>query len=406
MPPKRNKPVRYWPGKAPAPEHVSTDDESESDDIKKEEDLIVVQSEPINQISRTISKEEAESDPRLRRLLQSRISRDEDGSDEDRRGRRRSSPVAPGGPKPVSREEDESEDEDAAASRRQRLREQTLQRRKEEEQALSAAVEAEEQSEESSEYTSDSEDDEIPTRQLLKPVFKPKQRRETILEKERLEKEAQEAEERKLQELEERKKESHNLVAEQLQKEQEEAEASADLLDVDDTDGLNDEEEYAAWRLRELLRIKRDREEQDARDEEKADIERRRNMSDKEIMAEKKKEGLIGRADKSQMRFMQKYYHRGAFFVDDSDVGKVLKERDFTAPTLEDKVDKSILPSVMQVKNFGRAGQTKWTHLAKEDTSHMESPWFQKTEVNKRTVSKMGGMKEGFDKPTAKRRKY
>jgi microfibrillar-associated protein 1 len=31
--------------------------------------------------------------------------------------------------------------------------------------------------------------------------------------------------------------------------------------DVDDTDGLNEEEEFEAWKIRELLRVKRDREE-------------------------------------------------------------------------------------------------------------------------------------------------
>ncbi len=37
--------------------------------------------------------------------------------------------------------------------------------------------------------------------------------------------------------------------------------------------------------------------------------------------------------------------------------------RDVSAPTLEDRFDKTVLPKVMQVKNFGRSGRTKYTHL-------------------------------------------
>ena len=43
---------------------------------------------------------------------------------------------------------------------------------------------------------------------------------------------------------------------------------------------------------------------------------------------------------------MQKYYHRGAFYLDKDD--EVLK-RDFDQPTLEDHFDKSSMPAVMQV---------------------------------------------------------
>ncbi len=134
------------------------------------------------------------------------------------------------------------------------------------------------------------------------------------------------------------------------------------IPDVDDTDGLNLEEEHAAWKLRELMRIKREREEQEKRDQEILDIERRRNMTDEQIMAED--EANNPDKEKSKIKFLQKYYHKGAFFQDDD-----IMERDFNAPTLEDRFDRSAMPEVMQVKNFGFAGRTKWTHLANEDTS-------------------------------------
>ena len=78
----------------------------------------------------------------------------------------------------------------------------------------------------------------------------------------------------------------------------------------------------------------------------------------------------VRKKEKKQMRFMQKYYHKGAFYLDDE-----IKERDFTAPTREDKLDITLLPKVMQVKNFGRAGRTKYTHLADQDTTDKSAGW-------------------------------
>ena len=63
--------------------------------------------------------------------------------------------------------------------------------------------------------------------------------------------------------------------------------------------------------------------------------------------------------EKKKLKFMQKYYHKGAFYVDDDSIRSKddVRKLDATEATLEDKFDKEMLPAVMQVKNFGRAGR-------------------------------------------------
>ena len=139
-------------------------------------------------------------------------------------------------------------------------------------------------------------------------------------------------------------------------------------MTVDDTDGLDEEEEFHAWKLRELLRIKRDAEQREYRLVDEEDIERRRNMTDAQVAEENVQDGKLG-VEKAKMKFLQKYYHKGAFFVDDEKVGTALEKTDSIAPTLEDHADRTALPSILQVKNFGKAGRTKYTHLVDQDTT-------------------------------------
>lgn len=81
-------------------------------------------------------------------------------------------------------------------------------------------------------------------------------------------------------------------------------------------------------------------------------------------------------------------------------------KRDYSAPTLEDHFDKSVLPKVMQVKNFGRSGRTKYTHLVDQDTTNFESAWTSETAQNlKFHTSQAAGVRQVFERPAAKKRK-
>jgi len=147
-----------------------------------------------------------------------------------------------------------------------------------------------------------------------------------------------------------------------------------------DTDDGNESEEFELWKIRESIRLKK-------QNEMSMMLARQTNnskcnkisycagkISDKN--GHKSIQTANLKESRSKMKFLQKYYHKGAYFQSNSDdkfgttVSDSIYSRDFWASTPSDNFDKTLLPVVMQVKNFGRRGRTKWTHLVAEDTSN------------------------------------
>jgi len=138
----------------------------------------------------------------------------------------------------------------------------------------------------------------------------------------------------------------------------------------DDDDDVDKDAQFELWKLRELKRMKRTQDLLDERQAEIEETERRRNMTDAEIIAEMKRKPEKSR---HRMKFLQKYFHKGAFFVgDDKIVDQKLLNRNLNAAVGTDKwmnFDDTSLPDVLRVKNFGLASRTKYTHLLDQDTT-------------------------------------
>ncbi|KAK4553850.1 hypothetical protein LTR86_009025 [Recurvomyces mirabilis] len=169
---------------------------------------------------------------------------------------------------------------------------------------------------------------------------------------------------------------------------------------VDDTDALDPEAELAAWKLRELKRVRRDRAAIEEKEKEKEEIERRRNLTAEEREQEDKEflslqEGE--REGRGKMGFMQKYFHKGAFFSTgeneaDEEVKAVL-QRDLAGARFEDETgDKSVLPEYMRIRDMtklGKKGRTRYKDLRGEDTGR----WGMEAGREKRDY---GGVDERF----------
>uniref|UniRef100_A0A1B0CKH1 Micro-fibrillar-associated protein 1 C-terminal domain-containing protein n=1 Tax=Lutzomyia longipalpis TaxID=7200 RepID=A0A1B0CKH1_LUTLO len=290
--------------------------------------------------------------------------------------------------------------------RRQMLRKKMLQQQKEEEIMQFEEEKAESSGSESYESETESEDMED-NEPRLKPLFVRKRDRTTIIEKEKEQTQERQAEYEAKKNLKQRRRQTLKLVEDCIKSDLAKPKSDKQEPSLEDvcTDDENDEIEYEAWKLREIKRIKRDREEREQIEKERLEVDRMRNLTDEERKQELRlnPKMVTNKITKGKYKFLQKYYHRGAFYLDQEE--DVLK-RDFSNATLEDHFDKTILPKVMQVKNFGRCGRTKYTHLVDQDTTQFDSPWYNESATNvKFHTERAAASKQVFEKPTLSKRK-
>jgi microfibrillar-associated protein 1 len=268
------------------------------------------------------------------------------------------------------------------------------------EEARPGRAETREESEDEEEEEDEEEDDEEGKeedesgRPAFRPAFVSREQRVTVAEREARAAEADAEAEAAAQRRDEIRKESKLRVAETLAEEEAAARAAqssavagtlgAELLGErrelpDDSDERSAEDmlaEIQAWRLRERARVQRDERAARAQEEEAKELERRRGLSDAEIAAEDRANPAKQKAERGKMKFLQRYYHKGAFFQDEE---REVFQRDFNAPTgLDAEIDKSALPAPLQAKKVGFRSQTKYTHLVAEDTTSRErNPWLE-----------------------------
>ncbi|XP_048208469.1 microfibrillar-associated protein 1-like [Perognathus longimembris pacificus] len=381
---ERVKVKRYVSGKRPHYAPLESSDEEEFQVLKRARERAT---EPEEQ------DEDSSSDPRVRRLrnriredVGARLARHRETVEPEVVGE--SDSKGQGDTCEMEREdssegEEEEMDDEEIERRHGLMRQRAQERRNEEMDVMEVEVEGRAGEESESEYEYEEyTDSEVEMEARLKPVFIRKEDRVTGQEHEAQALKQTELEQEAKRVAEERRKYTLKIVEAETKKELQENTRSLAALDALNTDDENQEDDYEAWKVRELKRIKRDREDRAALEKEKAEIQRMRNLTEEERQAELRANGKVitNKAVKGKYKFLQKYYHRGAFFMDEDEE---LYKRDFSAPTLEDHFDKTILPKVMQVKNFGRSGRTKYTHLVDQDTTSFDSGWGQDSALNR-----------------------
>lgn len=238
--------------------------------------------------------------------------------------------------------------------------------------------------EDSEEEESSSEDEAAARRKLLRPVFMKKGQRDAAAANgASSQKKVEKTEDEIWAEQEARRKEAADaMIQEQIEKDAAARAAGKKNWDdedtgleeeIDDTDDLDPESEYAAWKLRELQRIRRDRLKIEEQEAEIAERERRKNLTaeerekeDQERLDREKEE----RGEKGQANYMQKYFHKGAFFQDD-EIAAELAKRSIMGAKFADESNKELLPEYMRIRDMtklGKKGRTRYRDMKAEDT--------------------------------------
>lgn len=364
------KPVkRYRPGKAPVEEHSSEEEEIEDDN------------EQIAQEQERRRRQEEEAKRRQQKTQKAAPPPPKASSFPGGGG---AAGRITKGVRDVQIEEEEDDDDDEGFVTEEEEESAPVSQKL----SVPAAEEDEEESEsESSEESSEEEssEDEQPKRMLLRPTFIKKDKRKengpSVVDKPAIADSAADAEARRVQ----RQELANDLVREQLEKEaaarlagkkawDEDENVAAEEEALDDRDGLDPEAEYAAWKLRELKRIKRQREAIEEAEREREEIERRRNLNpeerereDREFIEKQKEEK---EASRGQTGYMRRYFHKGAFFRDDLEK-EGLDKRDIMGARFADETSREVLPEYMQIRDMtklGKKGRTRYKDLRSEDT--------------------------------------
>jgi len=249
-------------------------------------------------------------------------------------------------------------------------------------------------SDSSSSSEDSSSDDDSCAPVIAKPLFVPRNKRQTVLSAQQKQESEKAA---KLQEQDEnRKMQSRLMIAQAVaahssnRKEnfngEDEGGGATNAMpdDTDPSDPIELEKLRDEWEVREIQRLLESQDLRESKAEELAEYERCRNMTDQERLSEDRALGLYQKPGEQRRQknedgeksghYLQRYYHRGAFFMDEEewdekDVRHKAKEYE-KAVTGDDKIDKRNLPKIMQVKNFGFARQnTRYKGLSHEDTT-------------------------------------